>query len=66
MLSMLAPLLRIDAGSARIFGITVVSALRSPANDGAVNGEVGWALLACAAVVAVFVPLAVRSYRRQL
>lgn len=44
----------------------VVSALRSLANDGTVNGEVGWALLACAAVVAVFLPLAVRGYRRQL
>jgi len=44
----------------------VVSALRSLANDGTVNGEVGWALVACAAVVAIFVPLAVRGYRRQL
>lgn len=44
----------------------VVSALRSLANDGMVNAEVGWALVACAAVVAVFLPLAVRGYRRQL
>lgn len=44
----------------------IVSALRSLTNGGTVDGEVGWALLACAAVVAIFVPLAVRGYRRQL
>lgn len=44
----------------------VVSAIRSLANDGAVTGEVGWALFACAAVVAIFLPLAVRGYRRQV
>lgn len=44
----------------------VVSALRSLANDGTVNSEVGWAVLACAAVVVIFLPLAVRGYRRQL
>ena len=44
----------------------IVSAIRSLANDGAVNGEVGWALVGCAAVVAIFLPLAVRGYRRQI
>ncbi len=28
------------------------------------TGQVGWALLACATVVAVFAPLALRSYSR--
>jgi len=35
-------------------------------NDGVVTGEVGWALLGCAAVVAVFAPLSVRSYSRKM
>ncbi|WP_134768311.1 ABC transporter permease [Nocardioides sp. 1609] len=42
----------------------VVSAVRDLMNDGAVTGEVAWALLGCAVVVAVFAPLAVRSYSR--
>jgi len=44
----------------------VVSALRDLMNDGAVTAQVGWALLGCAAVAAVFVPLAVRSYSRHV
>lgn len=44
----------------------VVSGVRSMANDGVVTSQVGWALLGCAAVVAVFLPLAVRSYKRML
>lgn len=44
----------------------VVSGVRSTANDGVVTSQVGWALLGCAAVVAVFLPLAVRSYKRML
>ena len=44
----------------------VVSAVRDLANDGAVTTEVGWALLGCAALVAVFVPLSVRSFRRSM
>ncbi|HTJ72885.1 MAG TPA: ABC transporter permease [Actinospica sp.] len=44
----------------------MVSATRSLANDGVVGGEVGWTLLACVVVIAVFAPLSVRSYRRQL
>ncbi|MBF4163046.1 ABC transporter permease [Nocardioides acrostichi] len=44
----------------------VVSAVRALMNDGTVTGEVGWALLGCAVVVAVFAPLAVRSYGRKM
>lgn len=44
----------------------VVSAVRDLLNDGAVTSEVGWALLGCALVVAVFAPLATRSYSRHL
>ncbi len=44
----------------------VVSALRDLFNTGRLTGEVGWALLGCAAVVAVFAPLAVRSYSKAM
>lgn len=44
----------------------VVSATRDLANDGVVTGEVGWALLGCAVVIAIFAPLSVRSYKRHL
>ena len=44
----------------------VVSAARDLANDGAVTGEVGWALLGCAVVIAIFAPLSVRSYSRKV
>lgn len=44
----------------------VVTALRDLMNDGAVTGQVGWAVVACLAVVAIFLPLAVRGYRRQI
>jgi len=44
----------------------VVSAVRDLFNDGAVTAEVGWAVAGCAAVVAVFAPLAVRSYSRKM
>ena len=44
----------------------VVSAVRDLANEGAVTAQVGWALLACVAVVAVFAPLSVRAYRRAM
>jgi ABC-2 type transport system permease protein len=40
----------------------VVSALRDLMNDGVVTAQVGWALLGCAIVAAIFIPLAVRSY----
>jgi ABC-2 type transport system permease protein len=44
----------------------VVSAMRDLMNDGAVTAQVGWALLGCAAVAAIFIPLAVRSYSRRV
>ncbi len=44
----------------------VVTACRDLINDGQVTAEVGWALLGCAAVVAIFAPLAVRSYARKV
>lgn len=44
----------------------VISAIRDLANDGAVTAEVGWAVLGLAVVVAVFAPLAVRSYGRKM
>jgi ABC-2 type transport system permease protein len=44
----------------------VVDALRDLMNDGAVTANVGWALLGCLAVVAVFLPLSVRSYSRKM
>jgi len=42
----------------------VVSATRDLANNGAVTGEVGLALLGCVIAIAVFAPLAVRSYQK--
>ncbi len=44
----------------------VVSALRDLMNDGALTAQVGWALLGCATVAAILIPLAVRSYSRQV
>ena len=44
----------------------VVTALRDLLNDGAVTAAVGYALLGCAVVVAIFVPLTVRSYSRKV
>jgi ABC-2 type transport system permease protein len=44
----------------------VVSAVRSLANDGQFTGEVGWALLGCGIVIAIFAPLAVRSFSRKI
>jgi ABC-2 type transport system permease protein len=44
----------------------VISALRDLMNDHAVTSQVGWALLGCAAVVAIFAPLAVRSYSKKV
>jgi len=44
----------------------VVSAVRDLMNGGQLTGQVGWALLGCAVVVAVFAPLAVRSYSRKM
>src|SRR5690349_11758595 len=44
----------------------IISAIRDLANDGRVTPEVGWALLGCAAIVAVFAPLSVRSFTRKM
>ena len=44
----------------------LVSATRALANHGAVSGEAGWTLLACAAVVVLFAPLSMRGYRRNI
>jgi ABC-2 type transport system permease protein len=44
----------------------VVSAVRDLANDGNVTAQVGWALVGCVALVAVFAPLSVRSFRRHM
>lgn len=44
----------------------VVTAVRDLMNEGAVTGQVGWALLGCTVVAAVFAPLAVRSYSRKM
>jgi ABC-2 type transport system permease protein len=44
----------------------LVSATRDLANHATVTGEVGWTLLACLVVMAIFAPLSVRSYKRHL
>jgi ABC transporter DrrB family efflux protein len=44
----------------------LVSATRDLANHGTVSAEVGWTLLAGLAVIAIFAPLSVRSYKRHL
>lgn len=44
----------------------VVTAVRDLANHGQVTAEVGWAIVACVAVVAIFAPLSVRAYRKAL
>jgi ABC-2 type transport system permease protein len=44
----------------------VVTALRDLLNNGAVTPAVGYALLGCVVVVAIFVPLTVRSYSKKV
>jgi ABC-2 type transport system permease protein len=44
----------------------VVTAVRDLLNEGQLTAQVGWALLGCAVVVAIFAPLAVRSYSRKM
>ncbi len=44
----------------------IISALRDLANDGAVTAQVGWAMVGCAAIVAVFAPLSVKSFTRKM
>ena len=44
----------------------MVSAARDLANLGVISGEVGWTLLTCLAVIVIFAPLSVYSYKRHL
>jgi ABC-2 type transport system permease protein len=44
----------------------MVTATRELANQGTIGSQVGWTVLACLAVIAVFAPLSVRSYRRHM
>ena len=44
----------------------LVSATRGLANQGVITAEAGWTLLAGLAVIAVFAPLSVRSYRKHM
>ncbi|MEP7088865.1 MAG: ABC transporter permease [Nocardioidaceae bacterium] len=44
----------------------IVAGARSLANNGAVNGDVGWALLGCALIIGVFAPLSVRAYTKKM
>jgi ABC-2 type transport system permease protein len=44
----------------------IVAGVRSLANHGAVDAEVGWGLLGCVLVVAVFAPLSVLAYKRKM
>jgi ABC-2 type transport system permease protein len=44
----------------------VIQAVRDLMNDGALTTHVLWAVAGCVAVVAVFAPLAVRSYARKM
>jgi ABC-2 type transport system permease protein len=44
----------------------LVSAARDLANQGVISGEVGWTLLAGLAVILIFAPLSVYSYKRHM
>lgn len=44
----------------------VVTAVRDLANDFTFGSAVGWALLGCVAIIAIFAPLAVHSYSRKM
>jgi ABC-2 type transport system permease protein len=44
----------------------LVSATRALANNATITGEAGWTVLACLVVIALFAPLSVRGYRRNL
>ncbi|MCB0905594.1 MAG: ABC transporter permease [Nocardioidaceae bacterium] len=44
----------------------VISAIRSLANDGRVTADLGWALLGCAVVVAIFAPLSVKTFTSKM
>ncbi len=44
----------------------IITGIRDLANDGQVTAQVGWALVGCAVIVAVFAPLSVRSFTRKM
>jgi len=44
----------------------VIDAVRDLMNDGRLTAHVVWAMIGCAAIVAIFAPLAVRSYSRKM
>jgi len=44
----------------------LVSASRDLANHAALTAQVGWTLVACLVVIAIFAPLSVQSYKRHL
>jgi ABC-2 type transport system permease protein len=44
----------------------VIDACRDLMNDGRLTSNVLWAVVGCIGVVAIFAPLAVRSYSRKL
>jgi daunorubicin/doxorubicin transport system permease protein len=44
----------------------LVSATRALANHAALTGEAGWTVLACLAVIVIFAPLSVYSYKRHI
>jgi ABC-2 type transport system permease protein len=44
----------------------LVSATRDLANHADLTAQVGWTLIAAVAVIAVFAPLSVRSYKKHL
>ena len=44
----------------------IVTAVRDLMNEGQVTPQVGWALVGCAIVVVIFLPLSVRSYSRKM
>jgi ABC-2 type transport system permease protein len=44
----------------------VVTAVRGLMHGTASAGEVGWALLSCAAIVAVFAPITMRLYNDKI
>ncbi|KQY54418.1 MULTISPECIES: ABC transporter permease [unclassified Nocardioides] len=44
----------------------VISAIRELANNGHLGAETGWALLGCAALVAIFAPLSLRTFNAKM
>ena len=44
----------------------IVAGTRSLANHATVNADVGWALLGCLLIIAIFAPLSVQAYKRKM